>query len=887
MRPATASIESVPTPVNPENLIDLHSGWQLAEVPAGAEVAAISALPPSEWIAAAVPGSAHGALLAAGRMPDPFFGMNEAQVQWVGERSWAWRLVFEATQLSTHEDLVFDGLDTYCSAWLNGTRLLDSDNMFVPQRVAVRALLRPGPNELLLRFDPPLQRAREQEAAFGQRALWNGDSARLYARKAQYHFGWDWGPVLLTSGPWRPVRRHGWDLRIADVACHPQLDLATARATLRLHTRLAGATDGLHIEHELLGPDGRRVAATSNPAGVAEAALVVDNAQLWWPRGLGAQPLYTLCTRVTDGERTLAVDRRRIGLRTLRLVQAPVQGEAGSSFCFEVNGVEFFAGGANWIPDDSLLERISPARYRERVAQAAAANMNMLRVWGGGIYEEDAFYDACDELGLLVWQDFMFACGMYPAHPAFQDSVRAEAQAAVTRLRHHACLALWCGNNEDYAVAESIGNYGPAAAPDAFAARALYEQLLPEVCRALDPTRPYWPGSPYSPNPDGISLSSDPSVGDRHSWEVWHQQMLPYQRYGEVQGRFVSEFGMQSHASLALLESALPPAERFPESRTVTWHNKAGSGVPDGHRRLAVYLADNLRVGTTLAEHVYATQFVQAEAMRYAYQDFRRRWQQPGARAVGGALVWQLNDCWPATSWALIDAAGTVKPAWHAIRRALAPLAVALRLTPQGAQVAVMNATQQRELWLVLRLFSLDGRCLHESRLEVQALANASTELELPLPPFNEAVVGELRALGGDGLVEPARDCAWPEPFKFHPLAAAAPVFQRDGASLRMSCDVPVKGLWLEAPGTTFSDNFIDLMPGAPCSVALQGATPRSLRWTALDQPTQNTPLSPPLGSRNQDIGPPADAPVAGEERGRRPDLAGAEAAPAARVSRP
>lgn len=846
----------MPHPVNPEVLSELHRGWTLAEAPAGADWTAIAALPASAWLAATVPGTAHGALLVAGRIPDPFFAMNEAAVQWVGERTWAWRHRFEVTDLAAHEELVFEGLDTYCTAWLNGTQVLASANMFVPQRVDVRALLRPGPNELVLRFDPPLQRAREEEARHGKRHLWNGDSARLHARKAQYHFGWDWGPVLLAGGPWRPVRRHGWDVRIAEVDCRPQVDLASGRATLQIHTRLAGAAPGLRLEHELLDPEGRVVAAASNPAGMAEVLLVVDAARLWWPRGLGGQPLYTLRTRVTGSTATLAEDCRRIGLRTLRLVQAPVRGEAGLSFCFEVNGTELFAGGANWIPDDSLLERITPARYRERVAQAAAAHMNMLRVWGGGIYEDEAFYDACDELGMLVWQDFMFACGMYPAHAAFQDSVRAEARAAVMRLRHRACLALWCGNNEDYSVAESIGAYGPAVPPGRFDARAIYEQLLPEVCHELDPGRPYWPGSPYSPNsspnsspnPDGITPAADPTVGDRHSWEVWHQQMLPYQRYGEVQARFVSEFGMQSHASLGLLESVLPPAERFPESRTLAWHNKAGSGTPDGHRRLAVYMADNLRVGPTLAEHVYATQFVQAEAMRYAYQDFRRRWQQPGARAVGGALAWQLNDCWPVTSWALIDSAGVVKPAWHTTRRALAPLAVALRLEEQAATIAVMNATQARELCLALSVFSLDGRCLLQTRIDVAAAANACTERSMPLPPFGEPVVGQLRAFdaagdtGSDTIKdgELARDCAWPEPFKFHTFAAARPVFRLAGAHLHISADAPLKGLWLEAAGTGFDDNFIDLMPGAPRAVALQGASVQSLRWTALAHPAQD-----------------------------------------------
>jgi beta-mannosidase len=825
-------------PVTPERLLNLHYGWQLAEAPEGLDGPALAAAVAADaWLPAAVPGTAHGALLAAGRIPDPFYGCNEAEVRWVAERRWVWRLEFDAGELAAHEDLVFEGLDTYCRVWLNGEPLLATDNMFVPHRVPVRERLKPGRNELLLCFEPPLAQARAVEVVHGKRALWNGDSARLHARKAQYHFGWDWGPELLVSGPWRAVRRHGWSARVAELACRSQVDLAARRAALQVSADVVGDLTGLRCVVELLDPDGRIVTSHELPAGAVEVALDVPDARLWWPRGLGEQPLYTLRVQVRAGDRLVAEAGRRIGLRTLRLVQAPVEGEAGSSFHFEVNGQDLFAGGANWIPDDNLLERISPARYRERVGQAAAANMNMLRIWGGGIYEHEAFYEACDELGLLVWQDFMFACGLYPANAAFQASVRAEAEAAVRRLRHHACLALWCGNNEDYMLAESAGLAGPGVPADRFEARVIYEQLLPEVCATLDPDRPYWPGSPFTPG-DG-ARSSDATVGDRHSWEVWHQQMLPYQRYGDVQARFVSEFGMQSHPSLALLESVLPPAERFPESRTMQWHNKAGSAAgPDGHRRLSVYQADNLRAAPTLAGHVYATQFVQAEAMRVAYQDFRRRWQRPGARAVGGALVWQLNDCWPVTSWALIDAAGTVKPAWHAVRRALATVAVAVRLETGLARLAVMNGgTAPRPLRLVLRVFTLDGRLLVERHSEVEAAASGTVESTQALALGAEPVVAELRALDPASGEEQARDCAWTEPFRFYRLEGAEVRMAVRGSSLHVSADRPVKGLWLSAPGLDVDDNFVDLVPGGERIIASRIALPTTLTAVALDLP--------------------------------------------------
>ena len=815
----------------------LDAGWQLAEVPAHASCATIALLPDEAWLTGTVPGSNYGSLLQAGRIPDPAFGCNEADVRWVGERTWAWRKRFDVETLAAYEELVFDGLDTYCTVWLNGAPLLESDNMFVPARCDLRGRLRIGSNELLLRFDPPRRRGREQEAALGRRHLWNGDSSRLYVRKAQYHYGWDWGPELLCSGPWRPVSRASFQARIADLHCRSEVNVKSRTAGLTVCTRLAGSVSAdACIALQVFDPQGRCVAEVAQPAVTGEASLNLADVQLWWPNGMGTQPLYTLVARLFDGEQELACEQRRLGLRTLRLVQEPVQGEGGLSFCFEVNGQDFFTGGANWIPDDNLLERITPARYRLRVAQAAEANMNMLRVWGGGIYEHDAFYEACDELGVLVWQDFMFACGMYPAHDAFRASVQTEAEAAVRRLRHHACLALWCGNNEDYAIAESVGAHGPAAPGGRFDARVIYEQLLPQICTSLDPDRPYWPGSPYSPSATGTILSGDATVGDRHSWEVWHQQMLPYQRYGEVQARFVSEFGMQSHPALATLEAALPVDDRFPESRSVMWHNKAGSGTPDGHRRLAVYMADNLCVGPTLAEHVYATQFVQAEAMRVAYQNFRRRWQRPGARAVGGALVWQLNDCWPTTSWALIDSSGIAKPAWHTVRRALAPLAVAVRLETDALVLAACNGNvDPRVLELSVRVLALDGRCLFQQQQASLLPGSTSQETRLAYPGFAEPVVAELCAYDArDGSLL-ARDCAWTEPFKFYRLGTACIQVERCGSGLSLSTDIPVKGLWLQDGDATLADNFLDLLPGAPLTVPVRGDVPQRLKAWALD----------------------------------------------------
>ncbi|WP_018604614.1 beta-mannosidase [Uliginosibacterium gangwonense] len=820
---------------------ELHSGWQFRAVdPLLGRAANISA--EHGWQPATVPGTVYQDLIAQGSIPDPFVGMNEQDVQWVAKRDWCYRLDFEAdpATLAHHTDLVFEGLDTFAQVWLNERLILTSDNMFVPARVAVADCLRPGTNQLIIVFESALRRGQELEALFGKRHLWNGDSSRLYVRKAQYHYGWDWGPILLTAGPWKPVTLHSYDVRITTLDTPVQIDLATQRARIDVATHLAGqwAADTV-IEHTLFDPHGQQIACTTSPACTPHTqTLHIDNAQLWWPAGHGTQPLYRLKSVVLCGDKVLARTQHQIGLRTIQLVQEAVTGEPGSSFYFKVNDKEIFTGGANWIPDDNLLNRITPERYRERIQQAVAGNMIMLRVWAGGIYEDDAFYAACDELGVLVWQDFLFACGIYPAYPDFLTSVRAEAEVAVLRLRHHASLALWCGNNEDYAIAESVGLYGTAKDMARFEARAIYEQLLPEMCARLDPTRPYWPGSPYSPSATATLSSADPTIGDRHSWEVWHGAMLPYQDYHKVQARFVSEFGMQSHPSLAALETVIPEAERFALSRSMSWHNKAGNGTPDGHRRLAVYLADTLNVGPTLADNVYATQFVQAESMRYAYQDFRRRWQHQGARAVGGALVWQLNDCWPVSSWAIIDSIGSTKPAWHSIRRALAPLAVAVRLHAQQAHGWVMSShTQAMRLQLRIQTFTLDGTLVHEAEKALETRGNGTTEFDFALPAHSTPLLAQVNVHSASGETL-ASDTAWPEPFRFYPLPPAGLHAERDvhADCIHLHAERPCKGIWLSAPGLGFADNFIDLVPGQTACINMTGDVHTPIHIQALDQ---------------------------------------------------
>ena len=803
--------------------LSLHSGWQFkardSQTPLNDDFAS-----GSDWAAASVPGTVHQELLALGRIPDPNVGLNELDVQWVGETDWLYRTEFDAPAVESGQqaDLCFDGLDTFAKVWLNGELILENENMFVPRRVSVAGKLREGFNELRVLFSSALLRGRAIEAELGKRELWNGDSSRLYVRKAQYHYGWDWGPVLMTAGLWRGVRLEVYQSRIDKLACDVSLSPDLNKATFPLRLRLAGKITG-QVNLELLGPGERLLDSVSVPAAAEiKHDFILTRPEVWWPTGYGEQPLYTVRATLDGGDSTSL----RVGVRTIKLVQEPVAGEEGSSFFFEVNGTPMFCGGANWIPDDNFLPRISPQRYRTRLTQARDANMVMIRVWGGGIYEDDAFYDACDELGLLIWQDFMFACGMYPAHPEFLENVRQEAEAAVKRLRHHACLALWCGNNEDYQIASSVGAYGPDADESKFDAKSTYEELLPEVCARLNPATPYWPGSAY-----GGPSSTDQHIGDRHTWDVWHGNMAPYDDYPKYEGRFVSEFGMQSLPSLALLESVTAPEERFPASRTLEHHNKAEGGP----RRLNVYIGDTVPIPADLPGYVYASQLVQAEALASAYRGWRRRWGADGRRAVSGALVWQLNDCWPVTSWAIVDSSGQPKPAYYAVKRALKPISVGVTVTGKGAEVwAVNGTTETQTMTVVLRALTLEGQELGAETREVTLAANEVTELGHFAAEHDAASTIVAATLRQDGNVI-AREVRWPEPFKYLTLPDPGLKVEITGAnSLSLSVTRPAKGIWLEsAPETVWDDNMLDLLPGEAQTIAVRNLNPANLtaRW--------------------------------------------------------
>ena len=673
--------------------------------------------------------------------------------------------------------------------------------------------------------------------------------------------GWDWGPILSPCGPWRPIRLQRYESRISDLRIDYGLDEDLTAANITIRGTVESCPPGAEIEFKIreapsrICPSGVDVVTIRAIVSDGEAIATVDisDIKLWWPRGHGDQIIYQVFASLVYEKKTLHQVIRSTGFRKCELIRE--KDSAGESFFFRINNVDVFCGGSNWIPGDSFLPRFAEAeyprwkrKYMEWLQLLADANQNMVRVWGGGIYEDNFFYDNCDRLGILVWQDFMFACGNYPAHPEFLASIKDEAIENVRRLRRHPSVAIFAGNNEDYQIQESENlTYDPADnnpenwLKTDFPARYIYEKLLPDVVSTEAPNIAYVAGSPFSR--PGIP-TPDRTTGDIHQWNVWHGTQSPYQLYPTLYGRFVSEFGMEAFPALSTLrEFATADHELHAQSATMDFHNKATGAA----RRLAAYVAENFRVGPAarLEDWVFLTQLLQAEALAFALKGWRRLWGAPQERRVGGVLVWQLNDCWPGVSWSVADYRGRRKAAYYAVKRHLASLAVGVlrehwdwsdghKVIPKKLAWAcwVANGTlQERKGRVQVRFVSVaTGRDVKQpiERDGIATAANGTTEVfKGEVDNENEEQYVLVTKLWID-MELVAVDYDWPQPLKYLNLdERGVGISQKwDGrtCSLTITTKKPVKGFaFEETDGLSFSDNGFDIMPDEGVTVEIDG----------------------------------------------------------------
>ncbi|MDN4524217.1 beta-mannosidase [Fictibacillus fluitans] len=790
------------------------------------------------WLPAAVPGCVHTDLLKNGLIPDPFYGKNELKLQWIDKKDWEYVTTFDVPHAMLSLDrlqLAFHGLDTYGEVYLNDTEILQTDNMFRVWKKDVKPYLQEQNNVLRVRFRSPIQEDLIKQEKLGYNLPAVNDHSEdgevgdkklsVFARKAPYHYGWDWGPRFVTSGIWRNVELTGWstaeisDLFIqqkkitsssAELTAVVQIQTENeARGTLHL------AAEGVSLSRDV------QLAAGSN---TVEVELKITNPKLWWSRGLGEPHLYDFTASFAQEEKVIAEKTVRTGLRSIKLVRE--KDEQGASFYFELNGVPVFAKGANHIPNDSFASEVTYERYKHEILSAEMSNMNMLRVWGGGIYENDEFYELCDEHGILIWQDFMFACSMYPGDQAFMDNVNAEAEDNIRRLRNHPCIALWCGNNEmDAAWAqfdEKAGwgwkqQYSQEQREEIWSAYdTLFHDLLPEAVQRLAPETAYWPSSPMADwSNDGQQHSHYSSgSGDIHYWDVWHGSK-PFEEYNSHVGRFMSEYGFQSFPEYKSVKQYAEDDDMALESEVMLHHQKNGRG----NALIKEYMEKYLPEAKDFPSFLYMSHVLQAEGIKSAIEAHRRK--KPYCM---GTLYWQMNDCWPVASWASMDYYGRWKALHYYAKKSFQGVMVSIDGTNSGKiEVHVVSdGLEPVEGTLISRLMDFQGKVIRELKDTVKLEGNTGVVVltlstdELLKGHDLAGTVFQTELVAGERII----DCKEHYFVSGKDLKLQEPVLTITKVS-ESECMVEsstlAKQVWLssETEGV-FSDNYFDLIPGRP-----------------------------------------------------------------------
>lgn len=810
----------------------LDKGWEFSQ--AGSD----------EWMSARVPGTVHQDLLDHGRLPDPFYGMNEQKVQWVEKEDWLYRTAFTVTADQLKSDaawLTFEGLDTYADVYLNGSLLLKSDNMFVGHTVPVKAVLREGENRLMIRFRSPVEETAPQWDTDGFNYPADNDHSEkrmsVYTRKAPYSYGWDWGIRLATSGIWRPVKLTFCDGASIDdfFVCQQEVTEQAARVDNRLEinnvtdSRKEAQVKVAYAYGEQTDTLTRTLVLQPGKNSLSIPALI-EKPHLWMPNGWGDPVLYTFTATVSIGGQEVASRKEEIGLRSVRVVME--DDKDGKSFYFEVNGKPMFAKGSNYIPGDALLPNMTDERYARLFEDVRAANMNMIRVWGGGIYEDDRFYKEADRNGILVWQDFIFACTTYPHDPTFLKRVSAEAEYNMRRLRNHASLAMWCGNNEIYEGMRYWGwkdKYSPVVWKEMTEGYdVLFRKLLPELVKAHDPGRFYMHGSPYEAN---WGRPESWKIADSHNWGTWYGQK-PFESLDTEIPRFMSEYGFQAFPEMKTIRMFAVPEDYELESPVMNAHQKASIGNFLIKKTMSLYY----KVPEKFEDLIYAGLVLQGQGMRHGMEAHRRH--RPYCM---GSLPWQLNDSWPVVSWSSIDYYGNWKAMHYQTRRAFAPVLVdAIREGDHLSYYAMSDRLTDEQVTLNLELMDFDGKIYR--RQKVDGLLPANTSKLFYQEPVEQALAGRdstaalmhmvLKSAKGEVLSDEIYYFAYPKNQALPKEPLHWQVKQKKGY-----CEVTVKAeklardVFIEVPvqGVRFSDNFFDLLPGQKKKVIITSPDGKSL----------------------------------------------------------
>ena len=687
------------------------------------------------WLNADVPSSIHTNLIANKIIEDPFYRLNEHDLQWIDKKDWEYKTVFTVDEtLFDREKIVFNfkGLDTYANIYLNDSLILKTDNMFVGYKVNAKKTIKLGKNTLNIIFDSPIKEGLKERAVLGYQLpnavndqSENGGLGKkqvaVFSRKAGYHFGWDWGPRLVTSGIWQEIELNAWNTAtIKDVYVQQQkLSKESAQLNAKIEIEATrGITTQIYIkidENQYL----EKEIELKKGVNKIEIPVKINNPELWWTNGLGNQKLYKIDVQLKEGTKLLASNSHKIGLKTLKVIQQ--KDSIGESFYFKLNGHAVFMKGANYIPQDVFLDRVTTKDYEKVIKNMVDANYNMIRVWGGGIYEKDIFYDLCDKNGILVWQDFMFACAMYPGDTSFLENVKKEAKYNVKRLRSHTSIALWCGNNENFVAwknwgwIDQIKNSQGQETVDVIwkGYQDVFHKILPEVVAELDNDTFYWASSPTSAKGEDATLTS----GDYHYWRVWGNQESIL-TYNEAIPRFMSEYGFQSFPDFKSVEKYTEEQDWNIYSEVMKSHQRSNIG----NKNIEMYMDSWYKKPKDFQSFLYVSQLLQSKAMQIAIEAHRRNMPY-----CMGSLYWQINDCWPVASWSTIDYYGNWKAAHYNVKELYKPIKTMFFKNNEKLEVHIVSdKLKDKNAVLRIKLFNFKGEILDQVEKNITIKSNTS-----------------------------------------------------------------------------------------------------------------------------------------------------------------
>ncbi|MGV3697016.1 beta-mannosidase [Flavobacterium sp.] len=768
----------------------------------------------SNWLQAKIPGTVHTDLFRNKIIADPFFAANEKQLQWIENEDWEYEATFtvSGTELKNQNCfLLFDGLDTYAEVLLNGKRILSADNMFRTWKVDVKKLLKAGDNKIGIVFNSAVKKGKE--AAKKIPYTLPGEE-KVFTRKAQYHYGWDWGPRFVTAGIWKPIKLIFWNHARIESVEYIQKELTTQVAKQVFNIKIEASDAG---EYTIKFSDQPFVRRLNKGLNTVSIPIELKNPKLWWPHGLGVPHQYINDFSLYRSDTQLDWKRLKIGLRTIELVQK--KDLDGRSFYFKVNGVPVFMKGANYIPPDSFLPRATDSVYRAIVKNAKDSNMNMLRVWGGGVYADDAFYDACDENGILVWQDFMFACAMYPGDDAFIENVKKEVIDNVNRLQNHPSIALWCGNNENdegwhnwgwqkqykYSEADSTtiwNNY-----------KKLFHDVIPKTLDSLvskDKNR-YWPSSPSI----GWGKKESLTQGDSHYWGVWWGKEA-FEVYETKVGRFMSEYGFQGMPDFETIKAFAEAKDLNLQSKAVKNHQKHLTG----YETITEYMARDYKLPKRFEDFIYVSQLLQAAGIKTAIEAHRRA--KPYCM---GTLFWQLNDCWPVTSWSSVDYFGRWKALNYQVKKSFSNLILSVKEEDNGYDIYLINDGLDAQAGqLEVEMIDFGGSKHWNTITKETISANESRkvfkiEKDFKQEDFRKLVLSVKFKFNGES-VETLHYFVKPKE-----LTLTKPNIQIkkiNDLTYEISSDVLAKNVYLSSePETFFSDNYFDVLPNQKIEIRL------------------------------------------------------------------